>query len=375
MSSCVLRHCSMRTESKRWSSSSSDELLVEGRAASRRAEGAVLGVPAGAAGDLAELGGVEPAVVPAVELAVSGEGDVIDVEVQPHADGVGGDDVVDVAGLVHVDLGVAGARRQGAQHHGSAAALAADPLGDGVDLLRREGDDGRARRQARNLLLAGEGQLRHAGTCDDVGARQQRLQRPLHRAGADQQRFLDAATVQQAVGEGVSAVEVGGELDLVDGDEGEVEVARHRLDGADPVSGRARLDLLLAGDQRHGVDTDLVDDAIVDLARQQTQRQADHAGTVCQHALDGVMRLAGVGRPQHQRDTGGAVRPRRAGHGKREVHRAPAVRTQLTSSIRAGCATFETRQERCRSSQRTFHPCLACRSATFVAWNAPCLIT
>jgi hypothetical protein len=47
----------------------------------------------------------------------------------------------------------------------------------------------------------------------------------------------------------VAALEVGGELDLVDGDEGDVEVARHRLDGADPVARPARLDLLLAGDQ------------------------------------------------------------------------------------------------------------------------------
>src|SRR6185295_3915815 len=47
----------------------------------------------------------------AVELAIGGEGDVIDIEIEPHADGVGGDQVVDVAGLVERDLGVAGARR------------------------------------------------------------------------------------------------------------------------------------------------------------------------------------------------------------------------------------------------------------------------
>jgi hypothetical protein len=79
---------------------------------------------------------------------------VVDVEVQAHADGVGGDEEVDVAGLVELDLGVAGARRQRAEHHGGAAALAADQLGDGVDLLGREGDDGRAPGQARDLLLA-----------------------------------------------------------------------------------------------------------------------------------------------------------------------------------------------------------------------------
>ena len=99
-------------------------------------------MPAGAAGDLAELGRVEAADLVAVELAVGGEGDVVDVEVEAHADGVGGDEVVDIAVLVELDLGVAGARRERAQHHGGAAALAADQFGDGVDLVGREGDDG-----------------------------------------------------------------------------------------------------------------------------------------------------------------------------------------------------------------------------------------
>ena len=53
---------------------------------------------------------------------------------------------------------------------------------------------------------------------------------------ADQQRLLAAALVEEAVGEDVAAVEVGGELDLVDGDEGDIEVARHRLDGRRPGS-------------------------------------------------------------------------------------------------------------------------------------------
>ena len=75
-------------------------------------------------------------------LRDAGEGDVVDVEVEAHADRVGGDEEVDVARLVERDLGVARARRQRAEHHGGAAALAADQLGDRVDLVGREGDDG-----------------------------------------------------------------------------------------------------------------------------------------------------------------------------------------------------------------------------------------
>ena len=156
-SSSVLRHCRTLTGSKEWFSSASTSSGSKGaqrpvvpKVPSRVARPARPAICANSAGG-------QPAVLVAVELAVGGEGDVIDVEVEPHADRVGGDEVVDVAGLVQRDLRVARARRQRAQHHGRAAALAADQLGDRVDLLGREGDDGRAARQAGDLLLAGEG--------------------------------------------------------------------------------------------------------------------------------------------------------------------------------------------------------------------------
>ena len=55
---------------------------------------------------------------------------------------------LDVARLIERHLRVARARRQRAEHHGRAAALAADQLGDGIDLAGRERDDGRARAEA-----------------------------------------------------------------------------------------------------------------------------------------------------------------------------------------------------------------------------------
>ena len=136
------------------------QLGLERRAAAGGAEGAVARGAAGAAGDLGELGGVELAELIAVEFAVGGKGDVIDVEIEPHADGVGGDEIFDVAGLVERDLRVARARRERAEHHRGAAALAADQLGDRIDLVGRERDDGGAARLPRDLLLAGECQLR-----------------------------------------------------------------------------------------------------------------------------------------------------------------------------------------------------------------------
>ena len=136
-------------------------------------------------------------------------------------------------------------------------------------------------------------------------------QRP-HGGGADEQRLLAPALVQEAVGEHVAAVEVAGELDLVHGHEGEIEVARHRLDGGDPVARPVRLDLLLARDQGDVVVTRLLDHAIVDLAGEQAQGQADHAAVMAEHALDGEMGLAGIGGAEHG---GHAARARLRGKG------------------------------------------------------------
>ncbi|MGY3406029.1 hypothetical protein ACVWZV_002142 [Bradyrhizobium sp. GM5.1] len=139
-----------------------DELGLERAAAAGGAEGAVAGGAAGAAGDLSEFGRRQAAELVAVVLAVGGKGDVVDVEIEAHADGVGGDEVIDLAVLEHRDLRVAGARRQRTQHHGGAAMLAADQLGDGVDLVGREGDDGGAARLPRDLAITREFQLRQA---------------------------------------------------------------------------------------------------------------------------------------------------------------------------------------------------------------------
>ena len=123
-----------------------------------------------------------------------------------------------------------------------------------------------------------------------------------HGGRTEQQGFVAAAPVQDAIGEDMAALEIGRDLDFIDREKRHVEVARHRLDGRDPEPRLRRLDLLFAGDQRDGIRPDAVDDLVVDLARQQPQRQADHAGGMRQHALDREMRLAGIGRPEHGGD-------------------------------------------------------------------------
>ena len=113
--------------------------------------------------------------------------------------------------------------------------LAADQFGDGVDLVGRERDDGGAPRLPRDLAVAGEFELRQPRPRDDGGAGQQPLDHRAHGGGAQQQRLVAAAAVEDAVGEDMAAFEVGRDLDFVDREKRDVEIARHRLDGGDPV--------------------------------------------------------------------------------------------------------------------------------------------
>src|SRR5215469_571247 len=136
------------------------KLGFERRAPAGGAEGAIAGGATGAAGDLRQFGRIKLSKLVAVEFAVGGEGDVIDIEVEPHADSVSGDEIFDVARLVERDLRVARARAQRSQHDGGAATLATDQFRDGIDFLGRERDDGGAAGKPGNLLFARERELR-----------------------------------------------------------------------------------------------------------------------------------------------------------------------------------------------------------------------
>src|SRR5690606_21784856 len=65
--------------------------------APRDAESAIANMPARPTRDLAKFGGAELAMLITVELPVLGECHMIEVEVESHADGVRGNQVVNVA--------------------------------------------------------------------------------------------------------------------------------------------------------------------------------------------------------------------------------------------------------------------------------------
>jgi hypothetical protein len=160
----------------------------------------------------------------------------------------------------------------------------------------------------------------------DGGGGQQLFDQRPDRVRAEEPGLVHAAGVQQAIGEGVPPLVVGGELDLVDGHEVHV-VLGHRLDRAHPVTRPRRDALLLAGDQRHLLFAQARRHAVVDLAREQAQRQADHAAAMPKHLLDGAVGLAGVGGPEERRDAG----PGGLGAGRGRPHRAAVWQTSLAS--------------------------------------------
>ncbi|OIQ76088.1 hypothetical protein GALL_422410 [mine drainage metagenome] len=113
---------------------------------------------------------------------------------------------------------------------------------------------------------------------------------------------MQAARAQQAVGKDVPAVGVGAKLDFIHRNEIGTNFQGHRLDRADPILGAIRHDTLLAGHQRHNRGPARGDDAVIDLARQKAQRQADDAGAMRQHSVDGIVGLASVRRPEDRDD-------------------------------------------------------------------------
>ena len=99
------------------------------------------------------------------------------------------------------------------------------------------------RGQAGQLLRAGVGQGRQPLARDDLDVGDQRADQRGHGPGAEEHGLEPAARVQQPLGEDVAALGIGDQLDLVDGEELDLTLQRHGLDGADeiarPAAGRS----------------------------------------------------------------------------------------------------------------------------------------
>ena len=109
---------------------------------------------------------------------------------------------------------------------------------------------------------------------------------------------------QQAIGEDVAALGVAGQLNLVHRDELDRAVEGHRFDGADEIARLLGDAPFLARHQRNRALPFRLDHAVVDLAREEAEREAHHAGAMRQHALDRQMGLSRVGRAEQRSDGG-----------------------------------------------------------------------
>ena len=125
---------------------------------------------------------------------------------------------------------------------------------------------------------------------------------------------MNAAGMQDPVGEDVTTLTVTSKLHLVDGDEvetlwqsgsvtdGHAGTNRHRFHRAAQIARARRQDSLLAGDQPDFRRAEPCHQPVVILACQKAQRKADQARVIAGHPLHREMRLAGIGRAENNRD-------------------------------------------------------------------------
>ena len=270
-------------------------LIVKGLRFAGHAKGAVAQMAPGAAGDLTQLRRREIAPREAIELAGGGEGHMVDIHVEPHADGIRCHHIIHIAGLEECDLRVARARTERAHDHGGTTALAADEFGGGIDHLRREGDDGAPPRQAAHFLLARIGEFGEPRARHELRAGNELLDNGPHGGGTQQHGLIAPTAMENAVGENMPALEIRRDLDFINGKKTDGHIGGHGFNGADPVFRAGRNDLLFAGNQRHRMIAGALAHPVKHLARQKPERQADHPRRLRQHTLHREMGLAGVG--------------------------------------------------------------------------------
>ncbi len=129
-----------------------DQFRLGGFAPVCHAKGAVIRMPAGPTGDLCCFRCRQPAHLATIKFHVSRKGHMIEIEVQPHADGIRRHQKINITILVQLNLRIACARAETSHDNGRPAPLAANKFGDLIDIGHPERDNGAAPRQARQLL-------------------------------------------------------------------------------------------------------------------------------------------------------------------------------------------------------------------------------
>ena len=258
-------------------------------------ESAIALMPPCASGNLRHLGDSQPPSPRSVELGKAGESNVRDIEVKAHANGVGRDQIVNLARLEHRDLSVACSRGESAHDHRCTAPQPAKRFGNGVNLLDGKGHDSRAFWQSRELLRAAIAQSRKPRSRDNFGIWQKRADHRAKTFRPKDHSLLTPPRVQHPVGKNVPAFGISTQLRLVDGNKSKVTLDRHRFDGATIPPRIRRFDAFLASYQRDLSHTLDRNNPVVNLARQQAQREPHHSARISTHPLNREVGLSSVG--------------------------------------------------------------------------------
>ena len=111
--------------------------------------------------------------------------------------------------------------------------------------------------------------------------------------------------IEQPVGEDMPPFPVGGQLRLVQRDEGMAATgAVHRFRRAQEIARTGRFYPFLASDQGDLFLALYRHDAVIHFAREQAQREAYHPARMAAHPFDGEMCLAGIGGSEDRLDRG-----------------------------------------------------------------------
>ena len=114
---------------------------------------------------------------------------MVDIQIQPHADGIGGHQVINLAILIKRHLCVAGAGAERAHHHRGTALLAAQQLGNGIYIINRKPNNCAAGLHPAYLFRTCVHQLRHALAADELRLRHQFGNGGAHGVRAQKNRF------------------------------------------------------------------------------------------------------------------------------------------------------------------------------------------
>ena len=84
---------------------------------------------------------------------------MVDIHIKSHANGIGGNKIINLSFLIERCLCIAGARGQSAKYNRRAPSLPPDQLGNRVNRVSGKSDDRTSARQARDFFGAGECQF------------------------------------------------------------------------------------------------------------------------------------------------------------------------------------------------------------------------